>query len=152
MRICVIFKRPGVQTKGVMKTSALKRRPSTTFSTGRRWPDWAFLLVDVDHWPFQLGDVDQTELFSWSTSTADVFLVNIGRRPSTLSTSIWPDIFITPQTNAISVCCNSHTHTHTFCFIFICITILVVFALRHTHAHTQLQNMSSESLLIFIID
>ena len=42
------------------------------FSTGRRRPDWAFLLVDVDHW---------------------AILVDVGRRPST---SIWTDVFITP--------------------------------------------------------
>ena len=72
---------------GVMKTSALRRWPSTTealtfstgrrrpltFSTGRRRPDWAFLLVDVDHW---------------------AILVDVGRRPST---AIFTDVFITPK-------------------------------------------------------
>ena len=66
-----------------------RRRPSTiltfswststrlTFSTGWCWSDWAFLLVDVD----------QTELFYWSTSWSTVDAVKIH----------FSDVFITPQ-------------------------------------------------------
>ena len=41
-------------------------RRSLTFSTGRRQPDWAFLLVDVN----------QTELFYWLTSWSTVDAVD----------------------------------------------------------------------------
>ena len=57
-----------------MSTVNGRRRRHRRF-LGRRWPDWCFLLVDVD------GHVD------------------VRRRRSTLSTlstSIWTDVFITP--------------------------------------------------------
>ena len=68
-----------------------------------------FLLVDVDHWRFQLVDVDQTELFTWSTSTRLSFSTGRHRHPD-VSGQRWTstvdavdvvgvhftDVFITP--------------------------------------------------------
>ena len=52
-----------------------RRRPSTilTFSTGWRRPDWRFLGWRRTDWAFLRVDVDQTELFYWSTSTILTF-------------------------------------------------------------------------------
>ena len=91
---------------GMIKKSAW-RRPSTilTFSTGQCRPDWAFLLVDVDH----------PDVFYWSTLTRLSFSTG---RQSTLSTPVdavdavdvhLTDVFITPYYCDQKDCC--------FCFI-----------------------------------
>ena len=47
-------------------------------------------MVGVDATELFMVDVNQTELFQWSTA-------NVGRRPLTLLTSIITDVFITPK-------------------------------------------------------
>ena len=94
--------------EGVMKTSALRCRPSTV----DRWPDWCFLMVDVDHWGFPLVDVNQTEVFNWSTfncqtevfhwSTSTSRKPQCGWRSTSDVDAVFTDVFITPSLEPIA--------------------------------------------------
>ena len=71
---------------GMMKTSALKRRPSTTFSTEVFY--WSTSTTDIFNWStstrisfFLLVTVDHPDVFNWSTSTRLSFCT--GRRRQT---------------------------------------------------------------------
>ena len=84
-------------------TFSTRRRRPLRFSTCPRRPDWRFQLVDVDH----------TDVFNWSTSTTDIFYwstststVGVGRRPSTLSTPVFTDVFITPAVYLFQINCG----------------------------------------------
>ena len=73
---------------------------------------WWKAQLDVDPWPltFLLVEIDQTELFYWST-------VDLGRRPSTLSASFFSDVFITPEICRIFYATAlSHIFIHSTCF------------------------------------
>ena len=74
-------------------------------STGRRRPDWALLLVDIDHWAILLVDVDHPDVSGqcWTATVDAVDAVGVN----------FTDVFITPEINGkmfLKICSKNWLH------------------------------------------